>query len=61
MEAYGFSNNSPQTSLKQRVQVNDIKVIDIGFENIVNFTMKEFTMPAPVLHGVPTEYDVCTE
>ena len=23
--------------------------------------MKEFTMPIPVLHGVPTEYDVCTE
>ena len=23
--------------------------------------MKEFTMPVPVLHGVPTEYDVCTE
>ena len=61
MEAYGLSNNSPQTSLKPRVQVDDIKVIDIGFENIVNSTMKEFTMPVPVLHGVPTEYDVCTE
>ena len=23
--------------------------------------MKEFTMPMPVLHGAPTEYDVCTE
>ena len=23
--------------------------------------MKEFTMPVPVLHGVPTEYDVCIE
>ena len=23
--------------------------------------MREFTMPVPVLHGVPTEYDVCTE
>ena len=23
--------------------------------------MKEFTMPMPVLHGVPTEYDICTE
>ena len=23
--------------------------------------MKEFTMPIPVLHGVPTEYDACTE
>ena len=33
MEVYGLSNNSPQTSLKQRVQVDDIKVIDIGFEN----------------------------
>ena len=27
----------------------------------VNSTMKEFTMPVPVLHRVPTEYDVCTE
>ena len=61
MEACGFSNNSPQTSLKRRVQGDDIKVIDVGFENIVNSTMKEFTMPVPVLHGVPTEYDVCTE
>ena len=61
MQAYGLSNNSPQTSLKRRVQVYDIKVIDIGFENIVNFITKEFTMPVPVLHGVPTEYDVCTE
>ena len=61
MEAYGLSNNSPQTSLKQRVQVDDIKVIDIGFENIVNITTREFTMPVPVLHGAPTEYDVCTE
>ena len=60
MEAYGLSNNSPQTSLKRRAQVDDIKVIDIGFENIVNST-REFTMPVPVLHGVPTEYDVCTE
>ena len=23
--------------------------------------MKEFTMHVPVLHGVPTEYNVCTE
>ena len=23
--------------------------------------MKAFTMPIPVLHGAPTEYDVCTE
>ena len=61
MEAYGLSNNSPQTSLERRVQVDDVKVIDIGFENIVNSTMREFTMPIPVLHGVPTEYDVCTE
>ena len=59
MEAYGLSNNSPQTSLKQRVQVDDIKVIDIGFEHIVNSMMKEFTMP--VLHGAPTEYEVCAE
>ena len=58
MEAYGLSNNSPQTSLKQRVQVDDIKVIDTGFKNIVNSTMRAFTMPVPVLHGVPTEYDV---
>ena len=61
MEGYGLSNNSPQTSLKQRVQVDDIKIIDIGFENIVNSTMQEFTMPVPVPHRVPTEYDVCTE
>ena len=61
MEAHGLSNNSRQTSLKQRVQVDDIKVIDIGFGNIVNSTTKEFTMPIPVLHGAPTEYDTCTE
>ena len=61
MEVYGLSNNSPQTSLKQRVQVDDIKVIEFGFENIVNSTSGKFTMPVPVLHGVPTEYDVCTE
>ena len=60
MEAYGLSNNSPQTSLKQRVQVDYIKVIDIGFENS-KFHSEEFTMPVPVLHGVPTEYDVYTE
>ena len=59
MEAYGLSNNSPQTSLKRRVQVDDIKVIGIGFEHTLNSTMKEFTMP--VLHGAPTEYEVCTE
>ena len=23
--------------------------------------MKAFTMPIPVLHGAPTEYEVCTE
>ena len=23
--------------------------------------MREFTIPVSVLHGVPTEYDVCTE
>ena len=62
MEAYGLSNNSPQTSLKRRVQVEDITVgIDIGFEHIVNSTAKEFTMPMPVLHGAPIEHDVCTE
>ena len=61
MEAYGLSNNSLQTSLKRRVQVDDIKVIDIGFEHIVNSMMKEFTMPMPVLHGAPMEHDVCTE
>ena len=59
MEAYGLSNTSPQTSLKQRVQVDNISVIDIGFEHIVNSTMKELTMP--VLHGAPKEHDVCTE
>ena len=47
---------SPQTSLKWRVQVDDIKVVDIGFDYIVNFTTKEFTMPMPILHGAPTEY-----
>ena len=64
MEAYGLSNNSPQTSLKQRVQIDDIITIgvqDIGFENIVNATTKEFTMPVPVPRKVPTEYDTCTE
>ena len=65
MEAYGLSNNSPQTSLKQRVQVDDIITAgvqdDVGFENIVNATTKEFIMPVPVLHGVPTEYNTCTE
>ena len=62
MEAYGLSNNSPQTSLKQRVQIDDIIAVQgIGFENIVNATTKEFTMPVPVLQGVPTEYDTCTE
>ena len=63
MEAYGLSNNNPQTSLKQRVQVDDIKVIDIGLENIVysTTTMKEFTMPVPLLHGGPVECDVGTE
>ena len=59
MEAYRLSNTSLQTSLKQRVQVDDISVIDIGFEYIVNSTVKELTMP--VLHGAPIEHDVCTE
>ena len=59
MEAYGLSNTSPKTSLKQRVQVDDISVIDIGFEHIVNSTAKELTMP--VVHGAPIEHDVCTE
>ena len=36
-------------------------VRDIGSEHIVNSTTKAFTMPMPVLHGAPTEYDVCTE
>ena len=61
MEAYRLSNNSPQTSLKQRVQVDDITVgaIDIEFEHIVNSTTKAFTMP--VLHGAPIENDIGTE
>ena len=52
MEACRLSKNSPQTSSEQRIQVDDIEVIDIGFEHIVhivNATTKEFTMP--VLHG----------
>ena len=63
MDAYGVSNNSPQTSLKRRVQVDDITVgvRDIGSEYMVNSTMKAFTMPMPVLDGAPTEYEVCTE
>ena len=71
METYGLSNNSPQTSVKQRVQVDDIKVVDVGFDNIVNSTMKEFkflhstmkefTIPVPVLHGASVECDVGTE
>ena len=64
MEAYGLSNNSPQTSLKRRVQVDVIITVgvqDVGFENIVNSTTKEFTMLVSVLHWVPTEYDTCTE
>ena len=61
MEAYGLSNNGPQTSLKRWVQIDDIIAVqDVGFENIVNATTKEFTMHVPVLHGVPVEYDVCT-
>ena len=42
---------------------NIIAVQDIGFVNIVNVTTKEFTMlvPVPVLHGVPVEYNICTE
>ena len=61
MEAYRLSNNSSQTSLEQRVQVDDITVgvIYIGFEHIVNSTTKAFTLP--VLHGAPIEHDVCTE
>ena len=61
MKAYGLYNNSPKTSLKQRVQVDDIKVVDIGFENNVNSMMKEFILPVPVLHGAPVECDVGTE
>ena len=60
MEAYGLSNTSPLTSLKQRVQVDDISVIDIVFEHIVNSTVKELVL-VPVLHGAPIEHDVCTE
>ena len=59
MEAYGLSNTSPQTSLKQRMQVEDISVMDIGFEHTENSTAKELAMP--VLHGAPIEHDVCTE
>ena len=49
--------------MKRRVQVDDITVgvRDIGSEHIVNSTMKAVTMPMPVLHRAPTEYDVCTE
>ena len=36
-------------------------LLDIGSENIVNSTTKAFTLPMPVLHGAPTEYEVCTE
>ena len=59
MEAYGLSNTSPQTSLKRRVQVDNISVLDIGFEHIVNSTAKELTMP--VLHGASIKHDVCTK
>ena len=56
MEAYRLSNTSPQTSLKQRVQVDDISVgIDTGFENTVCSTTLS------VLHGAPIKPDVCTE
>ena len=64
MEAHGVSNNNPQISLKQRVQVdviNTVGVGDIGIENMVNSMMKEFTMPVTVLHGAPTKDKVCTE
>ena len=37
-----------------------LKLWTLGLKT-VNSTTKEFTMPVPVLHGVPTEYDVCTE
>ena len=36
MEANGLSNSSPQTSLKQRVQVDDIGIISFEPESIVN-------------------------
>ena len=53
---------SPQTSLKQWVQIDDIITIGVqDVENIVNATTKEFTMPVPVLHRVPTEYDTYPE
>ena len=62
METYGLSNTSPQTSPKQQVQIDDITVgIDIGFENTVNSTHKEFTLAVPILHGAPIECDICTE
>ena len=61
MEACWLSNNSPQTSLKQRMQVDDITIgaIDIGFEHMVNSATKTFAMP--VLHGAPIESDIGTE
>ena len=44
------------------MQIDDIIAVqDVWFENIVNATTKEFTMPVPVLHGAPTEYDICTD
>ena len=58
MEAYGLTNTSPQTSLKKRVQIDDIS---IGFENTVNSLYKEFTLPICVLHGAPILHDVQTE
>ena len=60
MVAYRLSNNSPQTSLKQRVQVDDITVgvRDIGPEHIINSTMKAFTMSMPVLH-VTLNNEIC--
>ena len=60
MEAYGLADTSPQTSLKKRVQIDDISVLDFRFEPIVSFNQREFTMPV-VLHGALTEYDVPDE
>ena len=48
MEAYGLVNTSPQTSLKKRVQIDNIS---ISFEQTANSLYEEFTVP--VLHGAP--------
>ena len=40
MEANCLSNSSPQTSLKQRVQVDDIGIISFEPESIVNSNLR---------------------